>query len=96
MYDANGQKSLDISEPTVKLVTTFSAKGIEFPCVFICGVTEALYPTSGEPEECDKAARVLYTAMLRSAWRLTLSAVEEEASGLLHAVQQALATAQAG
>ncbi len=81
-------KSLGLSEPGVKLVTIHSAKGIEFPVVFIVGVTEDAFPSEGPAEEVERARRVLYTAIMRAGWRLTLSAVRGRASGLLSCIQE--------
>ncbi len=93
----DGRKSIDIFEPSVKLITTLSAKGIEFPTVFIVGVTEQLFPSRDRtPEQLERARRMLYTAMMRAAYRLTLSAVRAQASGLLRLIQQAGAHGQPG
>ncbi|GBD31048.1 DNA helicase II [bacterium HR32] len=72
----------------MKLVTIHSAKGIEFPVVFIVGVTEDAFPSEGPAEEVERARRVLYTAIMRAGWRLTLSAVRGRASGLLSCIQE--------
>lgn len=85
---ADGRRSIDIFEPSVKLITTFSAKGIEFPVVFIVGVTERRLPSRDyNPEQLERARRILYTAMMRAAYRLTLSAVRNHASGLLQLIK---------
>lgn len=85
---ADGTKSLNLFEASVKLVTTYSAKGIEFPVVFVVGVTEGAFPSRGAPEDVERARRMLYTAMMRAGWRLTLTAVAEQASGLLSAIRE--------
>lgn len=85
------EKSINIFEPTVKLLTVYSAKGIEFPFVFICGVTEPRYPSRGlDVEKVERARRVLYTAMMRAAFHVTLTAVAASRSGLLDEVQSHL------
>lgn len=82
----DGSKALDVTHPSVKLITTYSAKGIEFPIVFICRVTEGRFPTRGDRDRCDRARRKLYTAMLRAAWKLTLTATRRDASRLLQEI----------
>lgn len=85
-----GEKSLDIFHPSVKLLTTGSAKGIEFQVLFIPRVTAAAFPATDEDgESADRARRVLYTAMTRCAWELHLSAPRGEESALLGELGQA-------
>lgn len=78
----DGKKGLNLADPSVKLITTYSAKGLEFPIVFLAQVTRRKY-WGWSNEAQDQARRRLYTAMLRAAWRLTLSTVECDASPLL-------------
>ncbi len=83
---ADGNKSIDVASNEVKLLTPGSAKGLEFPVVFLLGVTEWRYPSTprnGDVDGCDRARRALYTAMLRSGWWLYMTAPQQGASKLL-------------
>lgn len=62
----------------VKLMTIHQAKGLEFPYVFICGLTEGIFPShrtirerrkNGEEEE----RRLMYVALTRAEKRLFLT-----------------------
>ena len=59
----------------VKLMTIHSAKGMEFPYVFICGLNEGVSPSRkiSTPEEMDEERRIAYVAMTRAINRLYLS-----------------------
>jgi hypothetical protein len=63
-------RRFDWTQPSVKLLTLHSAKGLEFPQVFIAGLQ--LLPM--RDEALDDAVRLLYVAMTRSTHRLVLSA----------------------
>jgi superfamily I DNA/RNA helicase len=77
-------KGIDISAPSVKLLSLGSAKGLEFSALFILGVTELAFPSDpSDPDAASRARRNLYTAMMRSAWSVVLSADRANASGLL-------------
>lgn len=72
-------------QPSVKLLTMHSAKGLEFPLVFVAGL-QAL-PMRGQPPE--EEARLLYVAMTRATHELVLSA--QGSSPVVERVRQALA-----
>ncbi len=63
-------RRFDWTLPSVKLLTMHSAKGLEFPHVFIAGV----HMLPMRDEALDDAVRLLYVAMTRSTHRLVLSA----------------------
>ncbi|MGN1375642.1 MAG: ATP-dependent helicase [Prevotella sp.] len=53
----------------VSLMTVHSAKGLEFPSVFIVGLEENLFPSSmamGSPRELEEERRLLYVAITRA------------------------------
>jgi len=63
-------RRFDWKRPSVKLVTMHSAKGLEFPLVFVAGL-QALPMRN---EALDDEARLLYVAMTRATHELVLSA----------------------
>jgi len=68
---AQGATRFDWSRPSVKLITMHSAKGLEFPLVFIAGLDSM--PWKDEPLE--EEVRLLYVGMTRSTHELVLTAV---------------------
>jgi ATP-dependent exoDNAse (exonuclease V) beta subunit len=64
-----GFRSFDWAEPSVKLITLHSAKGLEFPLVFIAGLDSM--PFMNEP--MDEEVRLLYVGMTRATQQLVLS-----------------------
>jgi superfamily I DNA/RNA helicase len=85
LYKRNEAKSIDIGHASVKLLTTFSAKGLEFPVLFLPRLTSASLPGGSDSTDTEsaRARRVLYTAMLRAGWLLYLSSTAHDASPLL-------------
>lgn len=67
---AQGATRFDWSRPSVKLITMHSAKGLEFPLVFIAGLDSM--PWKDEPLE--EEVRLLYVGMTRSTHMLVLTA----------------------
>ena len=59
----------------IKLMTIHTAKGMEFPFVFICGLNEGVFPSRKitTPEEMDEERRIAYVAMTRAMKKLYLS-----------------------
>ncbi len=62
----------------VKLMTIHSAKGMEYPYVFICGLNEGVFPSRriSSTEEMEEERRLAYVAMTRAMDRLYLSDAE--------------------
>jgi superfamily I DNA/RNA helicase len=81
-------RRFDWQQPSIKLLTLHSAKGLEFAHVFVAGL-QAL-PMGGE--SVDDAARLLYVAMTRATRSLVLSAVQSASGGsaLVRRVRTAL------
>jgi DNA helicase-2/ATP-dependent DNA helicase PcrA len=66
----------DPNEDKVSLMTIHSAKGLEFPCVFISGLEENLFPSqmsSGSRKELEEERRLFYVGITRAEQQLTLS-----------------------
>ena len=63
---------------TVKLMTVHTAKGLEFPCVFVAGLNEGVFPSRKvvTPDEMDEERRIAYVAFTRARKRLFLSDAE--------------------
>jgi len=71
---------LDESTPAVTLMTLHSAKGLEFPVVFIAGMEEGIFPhyrSLLEPVELEEERRLCYVGMTRAKKRLYLTSAEE-------------------
>lgn len=58
---------------TVKLMTVHAAKGLEFPCVFVVGLEENLFPSSMslyDRDDLEEERRLFYVATTRAKERL--------------------------
>ncbi|MDD2268130.1 MAG: UvrD-helicase domain-containing protein [Eubacteriales bacterium] len=65
----------------IKLMTIHAAKGLEFPAVFVCGMTEGIFPSSRTIEEWFQAGleeerRLFYVAITRAKNKLYLTESE--------------------
>lgn len=74
-----GDNQAEAYEDSVQLMTMHSAKGLEFPVVFIGGVEEGLFPHSmsaDDPERLEEERRLCYVGMTRAMQQLILSHAE--------------------
>ena len=70
----------DQNADAVVMMTMHSAKGLEFPHVFVVGMEEGLFPGTraiGEPEEMEEERRLCYVAITRARESLTLSCARQ-------------------
>ena len=69
--------NMDQTEKTqaVKLMTVHSAKGLEFPIVFVCGLSEGIFPgkRANTREKLEEERRLCYVAFTRAKDKLFLS-----------------------
>jgi len=70
------------SEDKVLLMTLHSAKGLEFPCVFLVGMEDRLFPSgmamdSDDPDALGEERRLCYVGITRAKEQLFLSAARQ-------------------
>ena len=73
--------SLDESSDYVVLMTLHSAKGLEFPKVYLAGLEDGIFPsymtiTSDDPLEIEEERRLCYVGITRAKQRLTLTSAK--------------------
>ena len=70
--------SLDEDQDYVVLMTLHSAKGLEFPHVYLAGMEDGLFPsymtiTGDDPEELEEERRLCYVGITRAEQKLTMT-----------------------
>jgi ATP-dependent DNA helicase UvrD/PcrA len=74
-----GESQADEYEPAVQLMTMHSAKGLEFPLVFIAGLEEGMFPSQQSQEDLsriEEERRLCYVGMTRAMRKLYLCHAE--------------------
>src|SRR5947209_5601050 len=74
--DADEVPDPDETGGVVTLMTLHSAKGLEFPVVFLTGMEDGVFPhmrSLGEPREMEEERRLAYVGITRARQRLYLS-----------------------
>lgn len=75
-----GEGQGDAWEDCVQLMTLHSAKGLEFPVVFLCGMEDGLFPhqrSIREPAGLEEERRLCYVGMTRAMRQLYLTYAEQ-------------------
>jgi len=75
----SGESQSDPGDDNVQLMTLHSAKGLEFPLVFIVGLEEGLFPSErsvAEPSRLAEERRLCYVGMTRAEKQLVLTTAE--------------------
>ena len=75
-----GEEQADEYQDAVQLMTLHSAKGLEFPLVFMTGVEEGVFPSQqsmDEPGRLEEERRLCYVGMTRAMQKLVLTYAEQ-------------------
>ncbi len=75
-----GEGQADAWEDCVQLMTMHSAKGLEFPLVFVCGMEDGLFPhqrSVADPQGLEEERRLCYVAITRAMQTLYITYAEQ-------------------
>lgn len=74
-----GESQADEHQDAVQMMTIHSAKGLEFPLVFLAGVEEGMFPSqmsNEEPGRLEEERRLCYVGMTRAMQKLFITYAE--------------------
>lgn len=72
--------SLDENQDYVVLMTLHSAKGLEFPHVYLAGLEDGIFPSAmclDDPEDLEEERRLCYVGITRAEQKLTVSCAKQ-------------------
>ena len=75
-----GEGQADAWEDCVQLMTMHSAKGLEFPLVFLCGMEDGLFPhqrSIADPQGLEEERRLCYVGITRAKESLYITHAEQ-------------------
>ncbi len=75
-----GEGQGEAGEDCVQMMTLHSAKGLEFPLVFLCGMEEGLFPhqmSADDPARLEEERRLCYVGITRAEQELILTYAEQ-------------------
>ena len=75
----SGEGQADVGEDCVQMMTLHTAKGLEFPVVFLCGLEDGLFPhqrSSSDPAGMEEERRLCYVGITRTMRQLYMSYAE--------------------
>jgi DNA helicase-2/ATP-dependent DNA helicase PcrA len=76
----SGEGQADAWEDCVQMMTLHTAKGLEFPIVFLCGMEDGLFPhqrSIGDLDGLEEERRLCYVGMTRAMKQLYLTYAEQ-------------------
>jgi DNA helicase-2/ATP-dependent DNA helicase PcrA len=76
----SGEEQANEWEDSVQMMTLHSAKGLEFPVVFLCGMEDGLFPhqrSLGDIESLEEERRLCYVGTTRAMRQLYLTYAEQ-------------------
>ena len=76
----SGESQAGADQEAVQLMTLHSAKGLEFPLVFVCGLEEGLFPHSRSIDDVgglEEERRLCYVGLTRAQRKLYLTHAEQ-------------------
>lgn len=80
--ELSAEKMREMKERKVLIMTMHNAKGLEFPCVFLVGMEDGLFPsymtiTGDDPSEMEEERRLCYVGITRAKDYLTITCARQ-------------------